>query len=80
MENVIIKLVSSLTFLAQKPLLAVTLFALVLPMVILNSAPKFVLAPVENLVVFCCLFAISVVYSAGIVLIFKNKVTSKEKD
>ena len=66
--------------LAKNPSLAVALFALAVPMVLLYGATKFVSAPIESLVLFGFLSIAALVYSAWVFSFFKgdSNVQSKE--
>ena len=66
--------------LAKNPSLAVALFALTVPMVLLYSAAKFVTAPVESLIVFGLLSVVALIYSAWVFSFFKggSNVQAKE--
>ena len=66
--------------LAKNPSLAVALFALAVPMVVLFGATKFVSAPLESLLLFGFLSVSALIYSAWVFSFFKGNSNEKSKN
>lgn len=60
------------SYFAKNPSLSVTLFALLIPMLLLYVATKYVGAPVESLLLFGFISIVSLTYSAWVFSKFKN--------
>lgn len=74
------ELPSFFSHLAKNPSLAVALFALFVPIVVLFGATKFVSAPLESLLLFGFLSIAALIYSAWVFSIFNGKSDEKYKN